>query len=887
MAFDPKGRIIVSREDKGLLRMTIDQAQAIIGQVETVDETLLECRGLLWAYDSLYANANNSKGLYRLRDTDGDDRFDEVKLLKATGGDVGHGRNDLALGPDGLIYSIHGDDVRLPDDYDPAGSPLRNYLDARLLPCPWDRQYFNASMQLPGGYVARTDRDGQRWEVVAGGMRNPFGIAFGPSGELFTYDADMEWDAGMPWYRPTRILHLVSGADFGWRKGTGPWRSWYPDSLPSVCDIGLGSPTAVRFGTTSRFPERYRRALFACDWTFGRILAVQLQEKGASFSATVEPFLSGRPLNVTDVEFGPDGAMYFLTGGRKTQSGLYRVTFVGEVANHESAKPPAESAAAQLRKQLETLHRVDGPPAIETIWPPLSSDDPFVRHAARVALELRPVATWRDTALRETDPTAATTALLALSRVGSADMQAPVLKRLAELPWDSLTTDQRVAALRAWSLILARFDRPSDEQLAPLAALLARRYPDSAPTANELICELLVYLRSPQVVSKTLGLLQAAKTQEERLQYLFLLRGAAGPWTLAERRAYFDWLRQARHFYGAKEMPRFLALIKADAVAGLSEAENSALAPLLVDEPPAAEAAAPQAERPFVRDWKLNDLVGSLEQVGKGRDLAAGKKVFTAASCIRCHRFGGDGAPVGPDLTPLARRFGRVDMLLSILAPSRRGRRQISGPDDRHDRGPGRDRPILRRRRRNDHAAPRFARGRQNDPHRQESDRIGNPFDCLADARRTAQHLLQGRSARPLGLPGVGGRAWGGGAWTSWTARSGGRARCEVNPLELFVRRGGQIRGRLHPFGHLGQNSLLDVDRPDERPQRGEVEAKGDGRGDGYGSGGGHGVRSADEIGHRPGQQAAEGGHPHYRHGEQPQHAGPFVVFDNCLQNGV
>ena len=136
-----------------------------------MNDTLLECRGLLWAYDSLYANANNSKGLYRLRDTDGDDQFDEVKLLKATPGDVGHGRNDLALGPDGMIYSIHGDDVRLPDDYDPTGSPLRNYLDARLLRCHWDRHLFQCVDEV-ARRLRRADRSGRpavgshrRWDA--------------------------------------------------------------------------------------------------------------------------------------------------------------------------------------------------------------------------------------------------------------------------------------------------------------------------------------------------------------------------------------------------------------------------------------------------------------------------------------------------------------------------------------------------------------------------------------------------------------------------------------------------------------------------------------------------------------------------------------------------
>ncbi len=41
--------------------------------------------------------------------------------------------------------------------------------------------------------------------------------------ELFTYDSDMEFDIGVPWYRPTRINHVTSGAEFGWRSGSGVW----------------------------------------------------------------------------------------------------------------------------------------------------------------------------------------------------------------------------------------------------------------------------------------------------------------------------------------------------------------------------------------------------------------------------------------------------------------------------------------------------------------------------------------------------------------------------------------------------------------------------------------------------------------------------------------
>ena len=159
LTFDAKGRLIVGREGVGILRMTLPQAgMSDEVRVELINDKLQECRGLLWAFDSLFANANNSKGLYRLRDTDGDDQFDEVKLLKATGGGVGHGRNALTLGPDNLIYVIHGNNVLISetDRTIPDDSPLRHLAEDRLRPAFWDRFMFDSDAKVPAGYVART-----------------------------------------------------------------------------------------------------------------------------------------------------------------------------------------------------------------------------------------------------------------------------------------------------------------------------------------------------------------------------------------------------------------------------------------------------------------------------------------------------------------------------------------------------------------------------------------------------------------------------------------------------------------------------------------------------------------------------------------------------------
>ena len=631
----------------------------------------LECRGLLWAYDSLYANANNSKGLYRLRDTDGDDRFDEIKLLKATRGDVGHGRNDLALGPDGMIYSIHGDDVRLPDDYDPAGSPLRNYFEARLLPCSWDRQMFNAAMRLPGGYVARTDRDGQRWEVMAGGMRNPFGIAFGPSGELFTYDADMEWDAGLPWYRPTRISASGFGCRFRLANGDG------------ALAIVVSRQFAAGAGHRSWFAD--------CRAVWNRQPVSRALSAGdVRLRLGIRPD-SGGPLGGERGQLFGDRRTVFERPAAERHRCRIRARRSDVFSDRRTQEPSRGCIASHLSASRQTRNK-QHPPSSRRPPRCASGSSRCTRAAARrrsrrsgrtwpatiPSCGMRPelpwsCGRWRCGAMplwRSSDPTAASTALLALARLGSADEQAAILKRLAELPWDTLSAEQRVTALRAWSLALARFERLPDDHLAPLARLLDDRYPDATPTVNELACELLVYLRSPQVVSKTLALLEAAKTQEEKLQYLFLLR-AGGPLDVGRAESLFRVATAGRAFLRRKEMPRFLAMLKADAVAALSEAEKSALAQLLVDEPPATETFAPLAGRAFVRDWKLDDLLGSLDQIGKGAGFGRGQAGLRGRIVHPLPPIRKRWRPVGPDLTSVARRFGRVDILLSILAPSR------------------------------------------------------------------------------------------------------------------------------------------------------------------------------------------------------------------------
>ena len=165
------------------------------------------------------------------------------------------------------------------------------------------------------------------------GFRNAYDFDFNSEGELFTFDSDMEWDWGLPWYRPTRVNHCVTGAEFGWRSGSAVWPEYYPDSLPATINIGVGSPTGVKFGRGKNFPGDYRQALYILDWSYGRIFAVHLKPHGASYTAEAEVFVKGKPLNLTSLQFAKDGSMYFITGGRGTPVWIIpAVTYAGQVA---------------------------------------------------------------------------------------------------------------------------------------------------------------------------------------------------------------------------------------------------------------------------------------------------------------------------------------------------------------------------------------------------------------------------------------------------------------------------------------------------------------------------------------------------------------------------
>ncbi|HEX6986135.1 MAG TPA: c-type cytochrome, partial [Planctomycetaceae bacterium] len=683
---DDKGRLIASDQYGGLFRIVPGKpGHEDETTVEPLDVPIGDAQGLLYAFGSLYVVVNGEaaqgSGLYRVRDTDGDDRYDAVELLKKLDGGGEHGPHAIRLGPDGRRWVIAGNHTEPPAPVT-EDSPLRNYDEDHLLKRNPDGNGHATGRMAPGGWIARTDKDGKEWTLFCGGFRNPYDFAFNADGEIFTYDADMEWDTGTPWYRPTRVNHGVSAAEFGWRYGTGKWPDYYVDSVGSVVDIGLGSPTGVEFGYGAKFPHKYQRAFFIEDWTYGKVYAVHLVPKGATYAATFETFAEGRPLPVTDLAVNPhDGHMYLTIGGRRMQSGLYRIRYVGDeptgpapnLANEAGAK------ARDLRRSLEAFHGKTDPRAVETAWPHLNSGDRAIRYAARVAVEHQPLDSWRGKALAEDRTNALIQAAVALARAGTPlpagekkALQADVLVRLNSLPLERMTEEQVLDACRAYQLAFIRLGgKPEPPVVDQLVDRFDALVPAQSEAVNRELTTLLVYLEAPGVIEKSLRRLAEASTQQDQMFYVFTLRTLGKHWTPERRRTFFSWIQNAEATgRGGNSFGKFLQQIREDAKATMPPDQIAALSDVIEGKAP-VESVGLQTTRQFVHNWQLSDFAGELSKVESGRDFESGRRAYHAAQCAKCHRFAGEGGDTGPDVTGVGARFSPEYILESIVEPSK------------------------------------------------------------------------------------------------------------------------------------------------------------------------------------------------------------------------
>ena len=240
--------------------------------------------------------------LYRFRDADGDGMADD-KLPLHVGYGVrtaiqGHDLHGLTLGPDGRLWFSIGDrGYHVEHEGGVASDP-------------------------ESGAVFRCEPDGSNLEVVATGLRNPQELAFDDLGNLFTCDNNT--DGG----DKTRLVHVVPGADSGWRgpvqylPDRGPfnreqlWRTAFDGQaawiLPPVGHVGAGPAGFAAYpgtGLTPWFDGRFFLADFRGAAATSLVHTFRVKPLGASFEL-VDADETFRHILATDVEMGPDGALW-------------------------------------------------------------------------------------------------------------------------------------------------------------------------------------------------------------------------------------------------------------------------------------------------------------------------------------------------------------------------------------------------------------------------------------------------------------------------------------------------------------------------------------------------------------------------------------------------
>lgn len=689
-------------------------------QVDSIDLDIGHAHGLLWAFNSLYVSVNerwedgngkqlteNGSGVYRLQDSDADGQLDKITRLIKLDGSGEHGPHSLVLSPDGKqIYFIAGNHTDIPQKVANNSRLPSNWDEDGLFPPYLDARGHANDIKAPGGWIARFDPDGTNWELIAAGFRNPFDMAFNNDAELFAFDSDMEWDIGMPWYRPIRVCHVTSGAEFGWRTGSGKWPDYYPDNLPAVVNLGQGSPTAVLMGQKLDFPARYKNGMFVFDWSFGTTYFIDLQPEGSTYTGELEEFFSGTPLPLTDAIAGSDGALYFATGGRKLESHLYRLRYTGP--KEGEARLIASEAGAEernLRRQLEEYHGKSAPKAIPMIWEQLNNTDRFIRYAARIALEHQAFAGWKNLIQSETDADRIIQSAVAVARKDEKSARQLVNQKLLSLDWGQLSDRQKKDYLRAVELSTIRLGLPTEQHKNDFIGKLSPHFPSNDYFLDRELGQILVVFGDPTATRKSLDLL-AKHTKEknnthpqllsaevsnrhedygkviqemlehmpptEALFYGTLLSRAEAGWSEPAWEEYFNWFFDGLNAKGGLSFKPFLENIRKQAMKQVPDSLKDHYEELSgIYKPGADLMSLPQPEGPG-EEYNAAQISGILNRGLKNYEgkIETGKMIYAAALCETCHRMRGEGGATGPDLSQLHTRFKRNEIITAIFSPN-------------------------------------------------------------------------------------------------------------------------------------------------------------------------------------------------------------------------
>jgi putative membrane-bound dehydrogenase-like protein len=278
-------------------------------------------------------------GIYRLRDTKGEDHADQRdKLIGDVATDDTHGMtNNFTLGFDGWVYAEHG---------------FRNTSTLKGS----DGQ----AITMHSGNVYRFHTDGTHLEQITHGQVNPFGLCFDPLGYLYSCDCHSQ-----PIYQLMRGGYYPS---FGKaHDGLGFAPEMYSNYQDSTAIAGIA------YYAADHFPKEYQDICYIGDVVTNRVNEFTITWTGSTPRGHLKYFLKNddqwfRPVNI---KLGPDGALYIadfynrIIGhyevdlhhpGRDRERGrIWRIVYKGEDGKNPLKQPRQDWTTATVEDLIKDL----------------------------------------------------------------------------------------------------------------------------------------------------------------------------------------------------------------------------------------------------------------------------------------------------------------------------------------------------------------------------------------------------------------------------------------------------------------------------------------------------------------------------------------------------
>lgn len=306
-------------------------------------------------------------------DRDADDRADLDKIeVRLTGWGIADRHetlNSLIWGPDGWLYGLQG--FATPSNVGKPAGEGKVYKHGE--PFPEDVQYDGETTQINGG-VWRYHPTKKRFEVVAHGFSNPWGIDYDACGQLFITACVIP-----------HLWHVIPGGIYH-RQGGQHFNPYLYSDITTIADHRHQSAHGgARIYQSDAFPEEYQGRIFMANIHEHAVLSDILTPKGSGFVGSHgDDFALANNAQWVgfSVEVGPDGAVYVLDWHDADICGK-------EVINKETGRifrfAPEVTKAEEFPNRYSDLNSLDDLALAKLQWVPSAW---HARHA-RIILQYR------------------------------------------------------------------------------------------------------------------------------------------------------------------------------------------------------------------------------------------------------------------------------------------------------------------------------------------------------------------------------------------------------------------------------------------------------------------------------------------------------------------